>query len=211
MSNDTLQKTLDFLDQFGVPIPEGSMDSLGRYLELIREWNGVASLVSEGDARGALEGHVADSLGLAPILQSCALTQGLLLDVGSGGGFPAIPLKVIFPELSMVLVERSSKKGAFLAKVRAALRLEGIELVSGSFPEALPAVLPQVITARAIERPNEVIPDLCAALPPGAMYLCQSGDPSGTVPEGYTVEHSIDDWEETGLRRAEVYIIRREE
>ena len=185
------------------------MEILVHYLQLIREWNPVSSLVSEGDAREGLEAHVADSLGLAPILQSNGLSQGLLLDVGSGGGFPAVPLKVIFPELSVILMERSSKKRAFLAKVTAALGLKGVQLITGSFPCDMPVLSPRVITSRAIERPKELIPSVCAALSPGAVYICQSGDPSDVVPSDCTVELSHDEWERTGLRRGEVYLVRQ--
>lgn len=209
MKNAILKEVAASLDRLGVSIPEGSGILLERYLGLVREWNPVASLVSSRDARESLEEHVADSLGLAPILLHYKLTQGLLLDVGSGGGFPAIPLKVILPDLSLVLMERSSKKTAFLTKVTAALGLKGVKVVCGSFPEDLPEISPQVITARAIERPQEVIPDLCEALPIGGLYLCQSGDPSDAVPAGFTVERSSDGWEETGFRRGEVYVVRR--
>lgn len=209
MKNAVLKEVAAVLDRLGVSIPEDSGILLKRYLDLVREWNPVASLVSARDARESLEEHVADSLGLAPILLNYKLTEGLLLDVGSGGGFPAIPLKVILPNLSLVLMERSSRKAAFLTKATAALGLKGVEVVCGSFPVDLPDISPQVIIARAIERPQEVISDLCEALPSDGLYLCQSGDPCDAVPAGFIVERSSDGWEETGYRRGEVYVVRR--
>ena len=152
-----------------------------------------------------LGAHVADSLSLVPYMPE----RGLLLDIGSGGGFPAIPLKIVRPGLDVVLVERSSKKVGFLRKVIGALGLKGVKLVEGEFPVCCRDLRPDVVTARAVERGNKVLRQIAKFLPERARFLCQSGDPEGKLGEMFHVEHVEDGWSWQGLRRGELYIVTR--
>ena len=87
---------------------------MSQYLSLVREWNDYASLVSKGDLSSLEETHLVDALGLAPVIVRLGQDEGLLLDIGSGGGFPAIPLKIVLPDLQIVMIERCGRKVAFL-------------------------------------------------------------------------------------------------
>lgn len=199
----------DLLAEAGIPLDEVAADALNLYLDLVREWNDSASLVSRGDLEHLVDKHVVDSLSLAPVILEVSGKSGQLLDIGSGGGFPAIPLKIALPNLGLTLVERSRRRGGFLMKVVGKLGLSGVEVVLGEFPGCVQGPSVDVITARAVEKPQRVLRAIARSLRPGAVFLCQSGDPSGLLGPEFHVEHVKDTWHDQGLRRGELYLVRR--
>jgi len=200
---------LELLAADGIEVTPDIADSLSAHLDLIREWNPFASLVSPRDVGRLVDAHVVDSVSLAPVIVRQRGTGGALLDIGSGGGFPALPLKVLLPGLNVVLVERSGRKAAFLRKAVAALNLSDLRVLHGSFPECAEGETGDVITARAVEKPQAVLADILATLRQGSVFLCQSGDPTGLVGPGFHVERVEDEWGSRGLRRGELYLVSR--
>ncbi len=93
-----------------------------RHLELVRAWNRTHNLTRISTAQDTLAKHVADSLIPAKWLPEAAR----VLDIGSGPGFPAVPLKILHPSWSCVLLEKSRKKVSFLKVVIASLDLTAI-------------------------------------------------------------------------------------
>lgn len=212
----TIAGALERLARDGIAVPAGATVQLEAHVQLVREWNRVVSLVSKPDLAALESRHVVDSLSLAPVLVAKGRDATLLLDVGSGAGFPAIPLAVVLRELRVLLVERSERKVGFLRKAVGALALERVRIVCGAFPEVSADFRPDVITARAVERPATVLGAMPGYLDKGAMLLCQAGDPRELVPEMFHVEHSgprfhvehwVDDWGREGLRRGSLYLI----
>jgi 16S rRNA (guanine(527)-N(7))-methyltransferase RsmG len=195
------------LDRANVPLNEDLDSQLERYVALIRQWNGLVSLVSQGDLLKLEENHIADSLSLVPhVWRACGM-DGLLLDVGSGAGFPALVLKMALPSLRVVLVERSDKKVGFLRTAVGTLRLDGVEIRCGEFPKVAEGLEPQALTARAVEKPERVLRDVSRWLPGGCTFLCQLGEPN--FGQMFHVEHIEDEWSESGIRRGELYVVSR--
>ena len=196
----------------GADVGPGAMSALRKHIELVREWNHVVSLVSRRDVGKLFEAHVIDSLSLAPILVELGAGRGKrLLDIGSGGGFPGIPLKIVLPELALVLVERSERKVGFLRRAVGMLGLQGVDVLWGQFPaEWRTADRADFVTARAVERPQRVGKAILKLVKAGAVFLCQSGDPTSWVGEGFHVEHVEDDWSRAGFRRGPLHLIRAE-
>ena len=209
MASLALQKSFDLLNTEGIAINSGMLSKLDRYVDLIRKWNDYASLVSIGDLEKLLDTHVPDSLSLAKIVQSRAI-PGQLLDIGSGGGFPVIPLKIVLPELSAVLVERSTKKVGFLRKVVGALGLTGVDIINGEFPVGVPEGGYGIITARAVEKPERVHCMIYDFMDEGAVFLCQSPELGAETPKTFHVEQIDDIWSREGLRRGSLRVISRE-
>ena len=164
---------------------------LNRHAALLREHAQTHSLVSAGDLAQLEARHTADSLALAPLLASCAPQGGLHLDIGSGGGFPAIPLAIVYPGRPFLLLERSEKKAEFLRLLVRELGLGNVHVLTGEFPVALrtppPGVAawpPVTVTARAVERPERLWPRILRWLPAGATFLCQFPGPEPKLPPG---------------------------
>ena len=177
------------------------------HLALVRQWNPIVGVVSEGDVAFLEERHLIDALSLVPyVLRYCG-PSGSLLDIGPGGGFPVLPIKCVLPGLKVVLVERSARKVGFLQRTVAALQLEGVQIIHGNFPEALPKVDASCVTARAVERPRQLLPTLLKRMPLGCAFLCQSDITPVPGVKTFHVEHIDDAWRQAALRRGELYII----
>ncbi len=199
---------VNLLNRQGLPITDNAEGQLQQYLDLIIKWNDYASLVSPNDLPRLRETHVVDSLSLLPVIvQECG-DRARLLDVGSGGGFPAIPAQIVLPSLDVTLIERSEKKVAFLRKAVAALGLSGIRIKHGEFPHCAEGERPDTITARAVEKPRKFVKNVVPFVEAGALFLCQSGDPRPYLREKFHVEHVRDSWTKSGLRRGDLYLVR---
>ena len=118
MTGDLFQQALNLLHpHLPEPISDTILEQWHTHLSLIRQWTPLIGLVSEGDVAFLEERHLIDSLSLVPyILRFCG-TSGTLLDVGTGGGFPAVPVKCLLPGLHTILVERSVRKAGFLHRL----------------------------------------------------------------------------------------------
>ena len=193
----------------GIEVSEAQKAKLVRFLDLIREWNSFASLVSASDLDHLAQSHVADALSLAPLVSAACSDGGRLLDVGSGAGFPAVPLKIVLPDLKLTMAERSTKKVGFLRKAFGALELADVELIHGDFPRQVTAEDVRAITARAVEKPARVLRDILRFMPEGSVFLCQSGDPRPDLDDRFHVEPVNDPWTKAGLRRGDLHLIRR--
>ncbi len=211
-----LSLALAKLESAGIDLANDVEDRLCKHMALVGEWSRVVSLVSVSDLAELETRHVIDSLSLVPLLVNRGLTRGSLLDIGSGGGFPAIPLAVVLPEWRLVLLERSERKVGFLRKVHGALGLAGVEVRCGQFPKHAWDVGPDVITARAVEKPERIVREAGVFVEAGAQLLCQAGDPRELAPEmfhvepsaqRFHVEHWEDDWTREGLRRGQLYVV----
>lgn len=188
---------------------EALASAMGRYEALLREWNPFASLMSERDIAEGIRRHIADGLSLIPVVAGLASLDRGLTDIGSGGGFPAIPIKAALPELRMTLVERSQKKAAFLLKVVGALGFKGVRVLCESFPRISGGLDAGVFTARAVERPGQVVPEVLGMMGPGAVFLNQTPYRVEGNEGMFHVEPIHDVWTDAGLRRGTLELARR--
>lgn len=101
-----------------------------RYAALIRDENERSGLVSRGDLDAIEQRHFAESLALLEALEKRDLLAGPVIDIGSGAGFPGLPVKILRPGLRMTLLEATEKKAAFLERVIAELGLSDIDVVA---------------------------------------------------------------------------------
>lgn len=200
------------LKQHGCQLSDAQIDAIGQYCFLVRKWSTFTALVSSGNQEHLEDLHVVDSLSLVEPVSQCVPEGGLLLDIGSGGGFPAIPLAIAIGNREFVLMERSAKKVSFLRKVIGALKLGHVSLIHGTFPDQVPGNEPAAITARAVERGDALLDVITDILPDNCTFFCQSGDPTAKVdPDMFHVEHWEDSWTQSGARRGSLYTIRRRE
>ena len=114
------------------------------YLALLDKWNRTYRLTAVNDATLAVSHHLLDSLAVLPFVDGATL-----LDVGSGGGMPGIPLAIARPELRVVLLDSNSKKTAFLQQVAIELGLANIAVHCGRVEAYRPAAGFAAIAARA--------------------------------------------------------------
>ena len=117
------------LERLGLTPDMEQREQILTFISLLLKWNNVAGLISKADEENLFIRHFCDSL--QPLLLFGFKKNATLLDIGSGGGFPAIPIRVFRPDLSMVLVESNKKKGAYLKEVKKELGWENITIFNG--------------------------------------------------------------------------------
>lgn len=199
----------DRVARHGVVLDARQIEQLTQYGFLLRTWSAFTALVSSGNLAELESLHFVDSLSLVDVVRGNVAPGQTLLDIGTGGGFPAIPLAVALPDRKFVLMERSAKKVSFLRKVMGALGLGHVSLIHGSFPEDVPQEPPVAITARAVERAEVILADIAEILPEECVFLCQSGDPTAKLDPGmFHVEQIEDEWTRSGDRRGSLHLVR---
>jgi 16S rRNA (guanine527-N7)-methyltransferase len=99
------------------------------FLCLLLKWNKVAGLISKSDEGNLFLRHFCDSL--QPLLLFGFKKNARVLDIGSGGGFPAIPIRIFRPDLTMTLAESNRKKAAYLKEIKKELVLENVTIFNG--------------------------------------------------------------------------------
>jgi 16S rRNA (guanine527-N7)-methyltransferase len=147
------------------------------YRDLLLEWNPRASLISSADEGRILTRHFLDSLSLLKVLDILPGTQ--VLDVGSGGGFPGLPVKICRPRIRITLLEPKEKRYYFLRSLVQALELEDVILLRERAKEACsdPGLAGSfdLVLARAVAAPNRST-ELCFPLVrPGGLFVYYRG------------------------------------
>ena len=104
---------------------------LRRYLDELLAWNRRVNLTAVTLPEEVERVHFLDSLTVAAAIPEVLRAGCSLIDVGTGGGFPGVPLKVIFPDIELTLVESVAKKTAFLHHLVDALDLKGVQILTG--------------------------------------------------------------------------------
>ena len=118
-------------DALGISLTETQASQFVRYYAELARWNERVNLTAITDWEAVRSLHFLDSLSAARALPSELLQSGTFIDVGSGGGFPGIPLKLAFPGMRGVLLDATAKKTAFLAHVCETLELQDMSARTG--------------------------------------------------------------------------------
>ncbi len=105
----------------GVHLNDKQVDMLLAYLQLFHKWNQAYNLSAIRDQRAQLDRHLLDSLSVVPYIKAKRL-----LDVGTGGGLPGIPLAILYPDKDFTLLDSNGKKTRFLFQVKTELKLENV-------------------------------------------------------------------------------------
>ncbi|NCB93428.1 MAG: 16S rRNA (guanine(527)-N(7))-methyltransferase RsmG [Clostridia bacterium] len=125
-SIDSFEKGLKQLD---ITLSEGQINQFLEYYELLIEWNKVMNLTAITEYEEVISKHFLDSLSAVKVYDFSQKKK--VIDIGTGAGFPGIPLKIAFPELEIVLLDSLNKRINFLNEVIEKLGLVGIKTIHG--------------------------------------------------------------------------------
>ncbi|MBM7635461.1 16S rRNA (guanine(527)-N(7))-methyltransferase RsmG [Streptococcus saliviloxodontae] len=151
----TPQDFYDQLTQDGFPLTDKQKEQFQRYFHLLVEWNEKINLTAITEESDVYLKHFYDSI--APILQGYISNQPLkLLDIGAGAGFPSLPMKILFPELDVTIIDSLNKRINFLNLLADELDLSGVHFFHGRAEDfgqdkAFRASF-DIVTARAVAR-----------------------------------------------------------
>ncbi len=120
-------KLTEFLKNIGYDISNDQIEMFNRYYEMLIEKNKVMNLTAITEFDDVVEKHFIDSLAILAFKEFKGINS--FIDVGTGAGFPGIPLKIMFPEIKAVLIDSLGKRIGFLDEVKEELGLENIELI----------------------------------------------------------------------------------
>ena len=136
---------LDGARALALDIDEAQLAKLVAHLDLLDDWNTRMNLTAIRDRPSQLTKHLLDSLTVQPYLRGQRIA-----DVGSGAGFPGIPLAIVEPQRHFSLIESTGKKCRFLEHVRDALELKNVEVVQSRAESYKPEVRFDTVLARAV-------------------------------------------------------------
>ena len=136
---------LDGARDLALDLDEAQFAKLVAHLDLLDDWNSRMNLTAIRDRPSQLTKHLLDSLTVLPYLQGERIA-----DVGSGAGFPGIPLAIVEPHRHFSLIESTGKKCRFLEHVRDALELKNVEVVQARAESYKPDVRFDTVIARAV-------------------------------------------------------------
>ncbi len=180
-----------FLEQ---PLPPSLLDQISTYIDLLLRWNARINLTAIRHPEEIVTRHFGESffmarhlfpppchpersqakreaIGSAKSKDPYPSTAPRVLDIGSGAGFPALPLKLWAPQIHLTLLESNNKKASFLREVARALTLTNIDVISDraevlaarpDFPRA------EVVTLRAVEQFAAILPQAVTLMAPSA-------------------------------------------
>lgn len=151
-------------------LSEQQKAALLSYLVLLGKWNKTYNLTAIHEPERMLSHHILDSLAIAPFVGA-----GPLLDVGSGGGFPGIPLAIARPDLAVSVMDASQKKCGFMQQVAIEMRLANVS-VQHARVEAYqtPQKFSQIVS-RAFSDLSEFVRLTSHLLAPGGNWLAMKG------------------------------------
>jgi 16S rRNA (guanine527-N7)-methyltransferase len=174
----TPREIREILESFRIAATEQFCELIRAYIELLLLWNRRISLTSITSPEEIVRTHFAESL-----LATRAANEilGRLADVGTGAGFPGIPLKMYIPTLQLTLIEPNFKKCAFLAEVLRTLEVKGVEIIQKRYEDVRTPESPfDIVTTRALGQFSEFVDWSIAVLAPQGRVMVWTG-PDGRI------------------------------
>ncbi|MGA2142201.1 MAG: 16S rRNA (guanine(527)-N(7))-methyltransferase RsmG [Brevinematales bacterium] len=190
---------------FNIEITDEARKSLQAYVDELLKWNRTVNLIGRSTEDNVWENHIRDSLELFPYLEADPCLT--VIDIGSGGGIPAIPLSILLPGRKFFLTDRDSKKLAFLEIIAARLRLNAsvIDINAGFiFRER------SIIISRAYSSVKNIIKWAGVHAPGAVRYYLLKGVREGLMDELAEAGNTALDYEIVSLVKGNLLIINPE-
>lgn len=151
-------------------LSEVQIDKLMSYLTLLQKWNKVYNLTAIRDPEEMLTKHLLDSLAIVPFISGKRL-----IDVGTGGGLPGIPLAICYPEKQIDLLDSNSKKTCFLIQAKAELGLVNTQVIHSRVEEYNPNPLYDGVISRAFAAMEDMLYWTHHLIPVGGSWWAMKG------------------------------------
>ena len=175
-------------NEIGIDLDQSQLDLLWQYAQMLRERNAHVNLTSIVSLEGILTLHMLDSLSVAKELGDARR----LIDVGTGGGFPGIPLAVAFPDRHFTLIDGTQKKIRFVAEAIAALGIRNARAVAARAESYDAEKNFDVVITRAVGSLADTVERTARLLAPRGRVLAMKGrvpdDEIRALPRGWRAD-----------------------
>ena len=168
-----------------LPLSEPQLKQISMYVDILLRWNARVNLTAVRQPEQIITRHFGESIFTAQQLFQAAINRGQptcndhLIDLGSGAGFPGLPIKICYPELRLTLIESSHKKATFLREVVRSLALTSVDEFC-SRAEGYAGDRATVVTLRAVERFDEILPVAAGLVAPAGRLALLIGAAQAT-------------------------------
>lgn len=140
------------------------------YIQLLKKWNRTYNLVADASDQVLLYRHLLDSIAIAPYVNAHSV-----LDVGSGGGFPGIPLAILKPSTQFTLLDSNGKKTRFLFQVKASLGLANLDVQNCRIEHYQSDSQIDIVTCRAFSSLPDILQKITPLLSENSHLLAMKG------------------------------------
>jgi 16S rRNA (guanine527-N7)-methyltransferase len=171
-----LERITQLLAPFVEPasLMDSQVSAIRTYIELLLKWNAKLNLTAIRDSEEIITRHFGESLFAARQLFSTVDSRESVIDVGSGAGFPGLPLKLWSPNINLTLVESNRRKATFLREVIRALDLKSAIVLSERAESV--SLRADLVTFRAVERFERILPVAFGLVKPGGRIALLIGE-----------------------------------
>lgn len=121
--------SVELIQKYFPNLTELQIEQFTKLDELYKEWNEKINVISRKDMESLYEKHILHSLGIAKVMEFAPKTK--VLDIGTGGGFPGIPLAILFPEVEFTLIDSIGKKITVVKEVSEGVGLKNVNAIHG--------------------------------------------------------------------------------
>jgi 16S rRNA (guanine527-N7)-methyltransferase len=156
-----------------VLLSDSQLDAIQAYIDLLLRWNAKLNLTAIRDPEEVVTRHFGESLFAARQLFPAADPHATAIDVGSGAGFPGLPLKLWSPSLNLTLIESNQRKATFLREVVRTLNLNSVSVLSERAERI--SLRADLVTFRAVERFESILSTALNLVTPGGRIAALIG------------------------------------
>lgn len=163
-------------EALGLRLNDRMSEALLIYMAELIRWNKKTNLTSIENPEDIVIAHFLDSLAF---LKAFTLKEGTIADIGTGAGFPGIPLKIYLGSITLTLIESSSKKASFLHHIIGLLGLDDVMIVNNRIEEldplSDPSIMSDIVVARAFAKLDRLVKSSLPILRPGGRIIAGKG------------------------------------
>lgn len=160
--------------KMSVNLQETQIENLLAYIREFDKWNKAYNLSAIRDIRQMVARHLLDSLSVVPFIKKNSALDSMI-DVGTGGGLPGIPLAILFPEKKFSLLDSNGKKTRFLFHIKTLLKLDNVTVENRRVEEFKPEQKFSAVISRAFASLQDMTEGCTHLLQDGGLFLAMKG------------------------------------
>ena len=160
------RKVEEGLIRLGLPFSNEAVDKCCKHLILLKRWSRAFNLSGIKDLNEMVVKHVLDSVSILPFLKG-----EKIIDVGSGAGFPGIPISIFLPNISFSLLDSNGKKIRFLTEIKSQLNLENVTIVNDRVEKHAPSSPYDMVVCRAFSSLEKIVLNCSRLIVPNGSVL----------------------------------------